>query len=52
VGRLGDGPFSPVADRLQRFVVTGLAPQERRHWCNGSGGTPFAESGGIPPLPE
>ena len=50
--RLGSGPFSPVADRHQRFIVTELAPQERRHWYNGTVGTTFAECAGIPPLPQ
>lgn len=52
VRRRGDGPFSPVADRLQRFVVTELGPKERRHWYNGSVGGSFVESAGVPPLPE
>jgi len=50
--RLGEGLFAPVADRLQRFVVTELAPQARRHWYNGTVGATFAEGAGIPPLPQ
>lgn len=49
--RLGDGRCRPVADRLQRFVVTEIAPQERRHWYNGGIGGTFVEFGG-PPLAE
>lgn len=52
VRRLGNGPFSPVGDRLQRFVITELGPQDRRHWYNGTVGAMFAESAGIPPLPQ
>jgi hypothetical protein len=52
VRRLDHGPFSPVADRLQRFVVTELGPKERRHWYNGSVGGSFVEGAGVPPLPE
>lgn len=52
VRRLGDGPCRPVAERLQRFVVTEVAPQERRHWYSGSVGGSFVETAGVPPLPE
>lgn len=52
VRRLGDGPSRPVADRLQRFVVTELAPQERRHWYNGVVGGTFTEGAEVPPLPQ
>lgn len=52
VRRLGGGPCRPVADRLQRFVVTEVAPQERRHWFNVSIGGTFVEVGGGPPLSE
>jgi hypothetical protein len=52
VRRLGDDSFKPVADRLQRFIVTELAPHERRHWYNGTVGAAFTEGGDIPPLPE
>jgi hypothetical protein len=50
--RLGNGPFNPVADRLQRFIVTEIAPRERRHWFSGNLGDPFVQGGGVPPLPE
>ena len=46
--RLGDGLSRPVADRTQRFVVMEIAPQERRHWYNGTIGGPFAEVSGMP----
>ena len=52
VQRLGNGPFGPVTDRLQRFIVTEIAPHERRHWFSGNLGAAFAERGGVPPLPE
>jgi hypothetical protein len=48
LARLGTGPFRPNPDRLQRFILTEIAPNGRRHWFSGG----FAEVAGVPPLPE
>jgi hypothetical protein len=52
VRRLGDGLSRPNADRRHRFVITELAPNERRHWCNGVIGSDFFEYVGTQPVPE
>ena len=52
VGRLGNGLSRPAADRLHRFVVTELGPNERRHWYQGDIGGDFSEKIGAWALPE
>lgn len=52
VRRLGGERCRPAADRTQRFVVTEIAPQERRHWLNSAVGGGFVEGRGVPLRPE
>ncbi len=50
--RLGNGLTSPVADRIHRFIVTELGPNERRHWYHGVIGGDFSETVGTWTVPE
>jgi hypothetical protein len=49
LNRLGNQYLA--GDRIQRFILTVLAPEGRRHWYNGIVGGTFQIMGGIPPLP-